>query len=110
MRICTQKSTGRVLEMQSAATEGTLIANAVLAGYSAADTEERLVTSEEYEVLLSAQPKTPEELAAEAKAKLADIDLRSIRAIREHIVAQPDAPKVLKDRDAEAAAERAKLK
>lgn len=43
------------------------------------------------------------------KAKLADIDLRSIRAIREYLAAKPDAPQVLKDREAEAAVERAKL-
>lgn len=47
--------------------------------------------------------------AAQAKAALADIDLRSIRAIREYIVAQPDAPTVLKDREAEATVERAKM-
>lgn len=48
--------------------------------------------------------------AEAVKAKLADIDLRSIRAIREYLAAKPDAPKVLKDREAEAATERAKLK
>lgn len=47
-------------------------------------------------------PPPPKDLVAEAKAKLADIDLRSIRAIREYIAAQTDAPKVLKDREAEA--------
>lgn len=59
-------------------------------------------------------PPTPEEIAAVAsmlaKAKLAEIDLRSIRAIREYLAAKPDAPQVLKDREAEAVAERAKLK
>lgn len=47
--------------------------------------------------------------AEAVKAKLADIDLRSIRAIREYLAAKPDAPKVLKDREAEATLERAKL-
>lgn len=55
-------------------------------------------------------PPTPEQLAAQAKAKLADIDMRSIRAIREYLAAKPDAPQVLKDREAEAVAERVKLK
>lgn len=40
------------------------------------------------------------------KAKLAYIDLRSIRAIREYIAAKPDAPTELKDLQAEAVAER----
>ena len=48
MRICTQKSTGRFLEMQSDATEGTLIKNAVNAGFNAEDLEEKIITEEEF--------------------------------------------------------------
>lgn len=49
--------------------------------------------------------------AAQAiKDKLVGIDIASVRAIREHLAAQPDAPKALKDKEAEAAGERAKLK
>ena len=48
MRICTQKSTGRFLEMQSDATEGTLIKNAVNAGFDAQDLEEKIITDEEF--------------------------------------------------------------
>jgi hypothetical protein len=48
MRICTQKSTGRFLEMQSDATEGTLIQNAVNAGFDAQDLEEKIITEEEF--------------------------------------------------------------
>jgi len=48
MRICTQKSTGRFLEMQSDATEGTLIQNAVNAGFNAEDLEEKIITAEEF--------------------------------------------------------------
>lgn len=58
--------------------------------------------------------KTPEEIAAEEqaaiKAKLTEIDFASIRALREYIAAKPDAPQILKDREAAAVAERAKLK
>jgi hypothetical protein len=43
------------------------------------------------------------------KEKLADIDLRSIRAIREYIAAKADATQILKDREAEAVAERERL-
>lgn len=57
---------------------------------------------------------TQAEMDAEANAKalvaLHLIDIGSIRAIREYIAAKPDAPQVLKDREAAAAVERSKLK
>lgn len=57
---------------------------------------------------------TPEEIKeaenAAIKAKLSEIDFASIRALREYIAAKPDAPQLLKDREAAAVAERAKLK
>ena len=45
-----------------------------------------------------------------AKDALADIDKKTIRALREYVAALPDAPKAVKDRETEAAAEREKLK
>lgn len=42
-------------------------------------------------------------------SKLREIDLASIRGIREYLAAQPDAPKIIKERETQAAAERAKL-
>ncbi len=58
--------------------------------------------------------KTPAEVAAEEqaaiRAKLAEIDFAGIRSIREYIAAKADAPKILKDLEAAAVAERAKLK
>jgi len=47
--------------------------------------------------------------AAAAQARLAKIDAASIRDLRAWVAAQPDAPKLLKDREAEAVAERQKL-
>lgn len=47
--------------------------------------------------------------AENAKAKLAEIDLKSIRGIREWIVSQPTAPQILKDCDSLASVERVKL-
>jgi len=44
---------------------------------------------------------------AETKAKLAEIDLKSIRPIREYLAAKPDAPEYLKTYEAQAIAERA---
>ena len=47
---------------------------------------------------------------AAAKAALVAIDLASIRAIREWIIAQPTAPQSLKDKESVAVLERVKLK
>lgn len=44
-----------------------------------------------------------------AKVKLAEIDLASIRSIREWLAAQPTAPQWVKDHEAAAQTERAKL-
>lgn len=46
---------------------------------------------------------------AEVQKRLDAIDSKSIRALREWVSKQADAPQFLKDRDAEAVAERAKL-
>lgn len=43
-------------------------------------------------------------------AKLAEIDMASIRSMREYIAAQADAPQYIKDHEASAKAEREKLK
>lgn len=43
-------------------------------------------------------------------ARLREIDAASIRALREWVAKQPDAPQIIKDREAEAQAEREKLK
>lgn len=45
-----------------------------------------------------------------AKAALLEIDLASVRALREWVAAQPTAPKVIKDRETAAVLERAKIK
>src|SRR5665647_141725 len=55
MRICRVKATGKIIEMQSDATEGTLIRNAVGAGYAESDIEEKEVTNAEYKLLADAQ-------------------------------------------------------
>ena len=51
MLICTQISTGTVLEMQSAATPGTLIANQVVAGYDASDLQEQTITPAQWQAM-----------------------------------------------------------
>ena len=55
MIVAVQKSTGKIIEMQSDATPGTLIANAVAAGFSEADVVERETSPEEYKALMEVQ-------------------------------------------------------
>lgn len=50
------------------------------------------------------------DVKAQALAALVAIDLASIRALREYIAAKPDAPQYIKNHEAAAIAERAKLK
>ena len=57
MRVCLRKSDGAFIEAQSHATAGTLIANAVAAGYSASDIEEREVTAAECLALMPSPTK-----------------------------------------------------
>lgn len=56
MRICIQKSTNRVLEMQSGATEGTLLKNALNQGYKENDLEELDVDDKGYAAALAKDP------------------------------------------------------
>jgi hypothetical protein len=56
MRVSLLKSSGRIIEMQSDATEGTVTANAIAMGFPAADVEERVVTPEEYQAMLPPPP------------------------------------------------------
>ena len=56
MRICIHKATNHILEMQSHATEGTLVGNAVNAGYKPEDIEEREVDEAGYEVAKAVDP------------------------------------------------------
>jgi hypothetical protein len=48
--------------------------------------------------------------SVDAIAKLREIDIDSIRLLREYVAAQTDAPQAIKDKEAEAVAERSKLK
>lgn len=46
----------------------------------------------------------------EIKAKLLDLDLKSIRSLREYVAKLPDSPQYIKDYETQALAERDKLK
>lgn len=58
MRVSICKSNGLLIEAQSndAAEYGALIENAIAAGFSADQVQEKVVTEKEYELLLSALP------------------------------------------------------
>jgi hypothetical protein len=71
MRICIEKATKKILEMQSEATAGTLIANAVRAGYAAKDIEEREVNATQY---TSAQAVCPVHIKEKADKEKAEQD------------------------------------
>lgn len=88
MRISVQKSTGLLIEMQSLATEGTLLKNAVAMGYAANDIEERVSSDQEYKVLVAAQtppaksqePTVTELITAlKTKGVIADSDIASAK-------------------------------
>ena len=55
MRILKIKSTNRIIEAQSHATEGTLLSNALSRGFDASEVEESLVTKEQYDTLMDTQ-------------------------------------------------------
>jgi len=71
MRICLEKSTGKLVEMQSDPRQGTLIQNAVNAGYAQADVEEKEVTADEWAIVRERWIDAPyrEERAAQVAAR-----------------------------------------
>lgn len=72
MRICVLKATGKLLEAQGVATEGTLIRNAINAGYVEADIEERVLSDADFATLIASLPEVIAKAQAEA-TKTADI-------------------------------------
>jgi len=81
MRVCIVRATSRVFEAQPLAREGTLVANALSAGFAAEEVEERLVTDAEYFALLVNQPVNDDDRAQA---------LREVRALRLQIFARLD--------------------
>jgi hypothetical protein len=61
MRISIQKSTGQFLEMQTDATPGTLIKNAVNSGIDENDVLEKEISESEFQILISKRPLSPKE-------------------------------------------------
>lgn len=78
LRICVLKSTGKVIEMQRWATEGTLIKNNKQY-YPETDLEERLITEQDYKNMMIAQAPAPIDLKVEfSKCVTADEKLNFI--------------------------------
>ncbi|HOG16469.1 MAG TPA: hypothetical protein PLB96_03910 [Syntrophales bacterium] len=84
----------------------TIKQNALRSGFAEDEIEAKWMTAEEWAAIEAANrdPNVP------IKAKLTEIDLKSIRSLRDWVAAQPDAPQFIKDYEAAAVAERAKLK
>lgn len=59
---------------------------------------------------IEADPLYIEKYNSGIKKKLDEIDLKSVRSMREYIASKSDAPQFIKDHEAEAKAERDKLK
>lgn len=111
-RVCLTKS-GKLIEMQSGGDDrpdlmemrlNTLKQNAISEGYKEDDIEVKWVTDSEWAEILEAQKDPIVEWNRPILAKLAEIDIKCIRAIRDG-----DSDWIKKYKD-EADAERAKLK
>jgi len=70
MRVCTERLTGKFIEMQSSPRDGTLTANAVGGGYLEEDVEERDVTLAEWDVIWAEVEKPGSEVADERGERL----------------------------------------
>ncbi len=114
MRVCIEKATNKVIEVQSGGETSdhldTLKQNAIKAGFSADAVEVKFVTDQEYQALLDADVgANAEKVKNEAKGSLVQIDLQSIRSIREWLANQPTCPDILKGHEEKAKEERSKL-
>jgi hypothetical protein len=78
-RVSIERATGKLLEYQSAATPGTLVANAVRAGYAEDHVEEREVTAQEWQALREAQIDAP---ARAVQAQLEGVRRQKEQAMR----------------------------
>ena len=85
MRVCINKSTGKLIESQSGGSTqkhlDTLLQNAINAGHKKEDVEVKFVTDEEFELLIEATklPPTEEQLYEEKiQEKIREIAIREL--------------------------------
>lgn len=115
-RVCLTKD-GKLIEMQSGGDDrpdlmkmrlNTLKQNALNAGYKEDEIDVKWITDEEWAVIQEAERVRNYDPSIEIKAKLAEIDLKSIRSLREWVAKQSDVPEYLKNYEVQAIAERTK--
>jgi flagella basal body P-ring formation protein FlgA len=83
MLICIVKATNRIIEMQSGATAGTLLKNAIAQGYNEKDIIEKEVTPLEYQAALKVDPVVIAETAAIETAKT--LEQAKLTAIQDNL-------------------------
>jgi hypothetical protein len=83
MLICIVKATNRIIEMQSGATAGTLLKNAIAQGYNEKDIIEKEVTPLEYQAALKVDPVVIAETAAIETAKT--LEQTKLAAIQDNL-------------------------
>jgi hypothetical protein len=81
--VAKQISTGKIIEMQSAARPGTLIDNAVNAGFDKADVAEEVISVDDYKSRLSRQ-EWGKDLAAAKTRRIKEIKKEARRIMAEH--------------------------
>ncbi|MDD4877392.1 MAG: hypothetical protein PHQ86_09800 [Dehalococcoidales bacterium] len=86
----------------------TLKQNAINAGYTEGEIEVRWVTDEEWAAIQEANKPIPDPNIP-VLASLAEIDLKTIRSMREWLASKMDAPQFTKDYEAQAVEMRGKL-
>jgi len=104
-RVCINKISGKLIEMQSGGDDrpdlmearlNTLLNNAINAGYTIGEVEVKWVESSEVESLLEIDPNIA------IRAQLKDLDERSIRAMREWLAAVEEPPAFITQYEQEA--------
>jgi hypothetical protein len=107
MKICRNKTTNKIIEAQDRATAGTLIQNALNAGYNLADIEELEVTEQEYNNLLANNPALiKQNQRQEIQSKLETLDKVIPRGLEDtldmliskSVIAENDIPSYVKTR------------
>jgi hypothetical protein len=83
MLICVVKATNRIIEMQSGATAGTLLKNAIAQGYNEKDIIEKEVTPLEYQEALKIDPVVIASTAAAETAKT--LEQTKLAAIQDNL-------------------------
>ena len=94
MIVCIQKSTGKMIESQSNATNGTMIQNALQYGYTESDLEEKEVSEVEHKILIEARISEIDKI----KNELISLDSVLPRCVEDLIIDESIIPTIMKER------------